>query len=209
MSAHDFQATPSRVKFPRHDPRRWLLAIGACAVLLLFPPALLIALFWLGMQGHPAGCEVRQVLAHATSPDGIWEATVYDTSRTDGGFATVFVVTVEIARPGEKTSSCPSAGTVFAMDASPYTGPIAVSWAGPRSLEVSIPSEKSVGKKKLAFADVTVSYRHIADDPVEKGCWERWRMLPNDEAAKSRSGPASAENAEMFLAKCRAQASTK
>lgn len=148
-------------------------------------------------------------MARAPSPDGLWIAAVYDSSWTDGGFVTTFTETVEIARPDEKASSCPSAGTVFAMDAIDPHEPIALIWTGPRSLEITIPNDADVGTQTSAFEDLGISYKYVPDDPIERACWKQWRSLPSEEVVRLMSGPAAAENFDMFFAKCHAEAGTR
>ncbi len=148
------------------------------------------------------------MLARATSPDAVWVATAYDSSWTDGGFVTTFTATVEITRPDEKTSPCPSDGTVFTMDAVPFHGPMTVSWTGPRNLDVTIPNDAWIYRQEPAFADVAIAYKYVPDDPIERACWKKWRSLPSDQMLKRRSGPDAVENSKMFFVRCRAEAGT-
>ena len=45
-----------------------------------------------------AGCEQRNLLARATSPDGTWVASIYNNVCSDGAFVTTIDDTVEITR---------------------------------------------------------------------------------------------------------------
>lgn len=118
-----------------------------------------LAFYLIAQTFHASGCEMREVLAREISPDGAWIATVYHSSWSDGGFVTTITDTVEIMRPDEPASPCPSAGTVFAMDAVRPHSPIAVTWTGPRRLEVRVPNDAEAGPRKASFADVAISYQ--------------------------------------------------
>jgi hypothetical protein len=201
-------APPSQLMVPRaRNPLRvrWGWIVAFFAVFFVLPPGALVGAYFAYAWSHPAGCEERERLARAMSPDGAWVATVYDNWWTDGGFVTEIFATVEITRPDEKTSSCPSTGTVLAMDAVPTVGPIAVRWTAPRTLDISIPKNEQIGKQEPAYADVAISYRYAADDPVEAACWKRWQALPGGEGAKLQKGSDGIVDAEAFLAKCRAE----
>jgi len=97
----------------------------------------------------------------------------------------------------------PEAGrTVFGMDTI-HPKPLAVRWTAQRSLEVTIPNDALVGKQEIAFADITISYKYIPDDPVERACLKKWYSQPTDEQVRRMLSPN--ENLKVFVAKCRAE----
>ena len=151
------------------------------------------------------GCEQRAMLAQAPSPDGAWVAAIYNNICSDGAFVTTIDDTVEITRPDEPSSPVPSTGVVFGMDDRPYDTkkPLAVTWLDRRSLEVTIPNDAWAGKQELAYADVTITYKYVPDDPVERACLKQWRSLPTqDQVRRSQS---ATENIRAFLSKCEAE----
>jgi hypothetical protein len=153
-------------------------------------------------------CEQRKVLAQAASPDGAWVATVYYNVCALGPLVTAVSDTVEVARPNEKPTPVPSPATVFGMD--DYyddNKPISVAWIGPRNLEITIPNDASAGKQDSAFADITISYKYMPDDPVERACLKQWRSLPVEEMVRRNSS--SAENIKAFLSKCKAESTAR
>jgi hypothetical protein len=210
MSLPDSQQPPARVVGLR-DITTGCLAMIIVAAGLTVASGLVVSIliYAMLMQFQAPGCEVRKELARAASPDGKWVASVYDSSWTDGGFVTTFTDTVEITRPDEKVSPCPSAGTVFAMDGVDADDPIVVTWTGPRNLEVTIPNKAEVDTQKTAFSDVRISYKYVPDDPVERACWAKWRALPSEEWIRLTMGPDAVEKSNMFFARCRAEAGTR
>jgi hypothetical protein len=169
------------------------------------------ALVWhsSAMASGSPGCEQRKVLARATSPDGAWVATIYNNICSDGAFVTTIDDTVEITRPEEKASPVPSNGTVFGMDDRPFDieKPLAVTWTGPRGLEVTIPNDAWAGKQASAFADVVISYKYVPDDPIERACLKQWRSLPTEEMVRRSLMPS--ENIKVFLATCHTEGGPK
>ena len=155
------------------------------------------------------GCEQRNLLARAASPDGGWVASIYTNICSDGAFVTVISDTVEIARSNEEDSPIPSTGTVFGMDDHPFNvqKPLAVTWTGRRDLEITIPNDAWAGKQELAFADVIISYKYVPDDPVERACLKQWRSLPVEETVRRNSSPS--ENINAFRANCHAAGGPK
>jgi hypothetical protein len=151
-----------------------------------------------------SGCEQRQVFAEAVSPDGLWIARFYE-NICGGGFGTTYVdETVEVTHPNEAAHPSPSVGVVFEMmhkfDDQPK--PMALKWLSARDLEVTIPNDASAGIQRSTFADLVISYRYIADDPVERACLKQWRTLPTDEMVRRSSS--ATENMKAFLARCHA-----
>jgi hypothetical protein len=156
---------------------------------------------------YAPGCEQRDVLGQAVSPDGAWVATVYYNVCTLGPFATVSD-TVEITRPSEKPTSVPSPATVFGMD-DHYddSKPISGTWIGPRNLEITIPNDAAAGKQDSTFADIIISYKYVPDDPAERACLKQWRSLPTNEMVRRSFSPT--ENIKSFLSKCKAESTAR
>jgi hypothetical protein len=177
------------------------------AVSLLLGTAISIAvLAWIFLAPFRASnCEQRDVFSQATSPDGVWVATLYYNVCSDGAFVTTVTDTVEIKRPNDQSTPIPSAGTVFGMDDHPYGVPktLAVRWTAPRHLEVTIPNDAWAGRQESAFADIAVSYKYDPDDPAERACLKEWRSLPTDEMVRRNFSPT--EGIKAFLARCHAE----
>jgi hypothetical protein len=68
------------------------------------------------------------------------------------------------------------------------------------SLQVTIPNDAWIGEQRSEFADVTISYKFVPDDPVERACRAHLRSGSIDEQQKW--GPA-------YVAKCRAEGGAK
>jgi hypothetical protein len=175
-----------------------------------FGPMLLLH-FATAVLASCSNCEQRQVLSQAISPDGAWVATIYNSVCSDGVFVTTITDTVEMTRPNDPATPMPAAGrTVFSMDDHPYgvPKPLAARWTAQRSLEVTIPNYALlgihlVGKQEGAFADITISYKFIPDDPAERACLKKWYSQPTDEQVRRMLSPN--ENLKVFVAKCRAE----
>jgi hypothetical protein len=157
---------------------------------------------------YAPGCEQREVLGQAVSPDGAWVATVYYNVCAPGPLVTAVSDTVEIARPSEKPTPVPSPATVFGMD-DHYedSKPISAAWIGPRNLEITIPNDAAAGKQDTTFADVTISYKYIPDDPAERVCLKQWRSLPTQERVRRSFSPT--ENIKAFLSRCKAESTAR
>jgi hypothetical protein len=159
----------------------------------------------LPIPGAAPGCEQRDLLSQAASPDGVWTARIYYNVCSDGYFVTTVSNTVEV-RPADKgTSSIPSEGVVFGMDVGPYDQgkPLAAKWTGARNLEITIPNDAWAGRQASNFADVSISYRYVSDDPVERACLRQWRSLPSEVQVRRSQSPT--ENLRAFLARCNAK----
>jgi hypothetical protein len=140
-------------------------ALAAGAALVCY---VLVSLGAAILTPRPApGCGQRKMLAQAPSPDGAWVAVIYNNICSD--FVTTIDDTVEITPPNEQPSPVPSTGVVFGMDDRPFNTqkPLAVTWLSLRSLEVTIPNDASAGKQEFVYADVTIIYKYVPDDPVE------------------------------------------
>src|SRR5258708_40091887 len=125
----------------------------------------------MGFLFRPPNCEQRQVLSQAMSPDGAWVATLYNNICSDGAFVTTISDSVEVTRRNEPATPMPVAGrTVFGMDDHPdgVPKPLAVRWTAQRGLEITIPNDALAGNQEVAFADITISYKYIPDDPAER-----------------------------------------
>lgn len=169
---------------------------------------LAILVYFMLRQAQPPGCEERKTLARATSSDGAWAATVYENVCSDGGFVTIASNTVEITPPNQKTSPFPSDDTmVFGTGGDPVQGPMALRWTGPKNLEITLPNDAWIGRQKSSFADLTISYKYVPDDPAERACLKQWRSLPSDEEVRRSLSPT--ENIRVFLAKCRAEGGSR
>jgi hypothetical protein len=144
------------------------------------------------------------MLSKAASPDGAWVATIYNNICSDGVFVTVVSDTVEITRPGEQAAPIPAAGVVFGMDDHPFDveRALSVKWIADRGLEITIPNDASAGRQDSSYADLTISYKYVPDDPVERRCLKQWRSLPTDEMVRRSLTPT--DNINAFLTKCRA-----
>jgi hypothetical protein len=186
------------------------LLVARFASVIAFSGAFLLA--WcsnsnaMGFLFRPPNCEQRQVLSQAMSPDGAWVATLYNNICSDGAFVTEISDSVEVTRPNEPATPMPVAGrTVFGMDDRPFDvpKPLAVRWTAQRSLEITIPNDALVGKQEVAFADITISYKYVPDDPAERACLKKWYSQPTEEQVRRMLSPT--ENLKVFLAKCRAE----
>jgi hypothetical protein len=157
------------------------------------------------MAFQPPGCEQRKALSQATSPDGAWVATIFNNICNDGAFVTVISDSVEITRPDEQPAPIPRAGVVFGMDDHPFDVPkaLSVKWITPRSLEITVPNDAWAGKQESSYADVTISYKYVPDDPVERSCLKQWQSLPSEESVRRSFSPT--DNIKAFLAKCHAE----
>jgi hypothetical protein len=151
---------------------------------------------------RPPDCEIRQVLSQAPSPDGAWVATVY--FNVCGACVTSDFYSVEVTPPDEPATPMPEAGrTVFGMDYSGAPKPFAVRWTAQRSLEITIPNDARAAKQEEAFADMTISYKYVPDDPAERACLRKWYSQSIDEQVRRNLSPN--ENLKVFVAKCRAE----
>jgi len=178
----------------------WLMALATAPVLIV-----LVAVWGLFFVGFPPpGCDERKMLSKAVSPDGAWVATVYNNICSDGGFVTMISDTVEITRPGEPAAPIPNAGVVFGMDDHPFDveKALSVKWIAERGLEITVPNDASAGTQDSTYADLTISYKYVPDDPVERGCLKQWRSLPTDEMVRRSFTPA--DNLNAFLTRCQA-----
>jgi hypothetical protein len=155
-----------------------------------------------------SGCEQRNRLVQAASPDDAWVATFYYNVCSHGAFVTTVTDTVEITRPNEEAAWTPSAATVFGMDdlALGAEKPLAVTWTGLRNLEVTIPNDAWAGEQQTAYADVTITYKYLPDEPIERACLKQWRALLIEDLA--RRSPLANENMRTFVAKCKGEASS-
>jgi hypothetical protein len=174
-----------------------------CVAILLAFSALPLRIFYWAFASGESGCAPRQVFVDARSPDGAWVARGYK-NMCWAGFVTTLDDTVGIARPNEPEHPQPNAGVVFAMDDSAYENPspLALRWLDAKQLEITIPNHAWAGKQQSAFADVTISYKYVPDDPVERTCLKRWRALPTEEMV--RRNPSATENIKAFLIQCHA-----
>jgi hypothetical protein len=157
---------------------------------------------------YAPGCERREVLGQAVAPDGAWVATVYYNVCTAEPFVTTVSDTVEVVRPSEKPTPVPSPATVFGMD--DHYGDsktISAAWIGARNLEITIPNDAAAGKQDSTFADITVSYKYVPDDPAERVCLRQWRSLPTEEMVRRNSYPT--ENIKAFLSRCKAESTAR
>jgi hypothetical protein len=151
-------------------------------------------------QALPPGCEQRKELASAVSPDGAWVASITDNICSDGLFVTTYTDEVELRRSDEPMAPFPSRQGVFALDnAGSPREPLAVTWLGPRSLEITIPNEAWIGRQETGFRGVTISYRYVPDDPLQRACAKQLHALIADERFRTKN----LTRAE-FFARCRA-----
>jgi hypothetical protein len=185
----------------------WACLGGLGAAVASVAASALILFVIIYPTSQPPGCDERKILTRAISVGGAWAATLFENICSDGGFVTYASNTVEIARPDAKMSPMPSDATAFAMESDADQRPLALAWTGPRRLEITLPNEVRVGLNRSSFADATVIYKYVPDDPVERACLKQWRALPGDEIVR-RSLSAS-ENLTVFLAKCHAAAGPK
>jgi hypothetical protein len=143
-------------------------------------------------------CELHEALSRGASPDGTWVAIFFD-NVCAAGFVTIAFSSVELMRPNETNSRNPStARTVFSMDGFVDPKVAAVTWTGPRTLQVTISNDAWVGTQESAFADVTISYKYMPDDPIERACLNRMRSLSANELQKLGTRDA-------YIARCRAE----
>lgn len=77
--------------------------------------------------------------------------------------------------------------------------PFAVRWTAQRNLEITIPNHALIGKQEGAFADITISYKDIPDDPAERERLKKWYSQPTDEQVRRMYSPN--ENFKVFVAK--------
>jgi len=161
-------------------------------------------LFWILFAPRGPECEERQAFAESASPDGTWVARFYN-NVCGGGLGTTSVFdTVEISHSNDPLRPLPTAGVVFGMDDHPYDQPkpSALKWLSARQLEITIPNDASFGRQDTNFSDVTIIYKYVPDDPIERACLKRWRSLPTEEMV--RRNFSLTENIKAFLAKCHA-----
>jgi len=124
-----------------------------------------------------ADCELHEALSRATSSDGKWVAIFFD-NVCGGGFVTTSFSSVELIRPNDMNLTNPSDGrTVFAMEDLVDPKIAAVTWVGPRNLQLTIPNDAWIDEQESTFADVTISYRHVPDDAIGRECLNRLRVL--------------------------------
>ena len=180
--------------------------LAAAAVLVCYT---VLPLGFILMSLRAPGCEQRKMLAQAPSPDGVWVAAIYNNICSDGAFVTTIDDTVEITPLDEQPSPVPSTGVVFGMDDFPSDTqkPLAVTWLGPRSLEVTIPNDASAGKQEFAYADVAITYKYVPDDPVERSCLKQWRSMPTEEMLRRNQSPT--DNIRAFLLRCKAESGAR
>jgi len=178
----------------------WLMALTTAPVLIV-----LVAVWGLFFVGSsPPGCDERKMLSKAVSPDGAWIATVYNNLCSDGGFVTVVSDTVEITRPDEPAAPIPASGVVFGMTDHPSYGDkaLSVNWIAERGLEITVPNNAWSGPQASSYADLTISYKYVPDDPVERNCLKQWRAGPTDEMVHRTLSPT--DNINAFFARCHA-----
>jgi hypothetical protein len=182
--------------------KRILLALGiATGAILLIASRERVLMFLVVAAavfapGKLPGCEPRQIHTEATSTDGAWIATSYTDICVQGPFTTVVYDSVEIRGAHEPAPRTPKRA-VFAKDSYSSELPPAVAWIAPRILEITMPNRSRVAKQETAFADLSIVYKHVPDDPVDRICWNRWQ----DVIAHSSGGPIP--DLDTFLAGCR------
>ncbi len=175
------------------------LLLGLASFLGIVALVLGVVTYWV-FAPSGRGCEQHQVFAEAVFLDGSWVARFYQ--NVCGEFGTYVDDTVEIARPNEAAPHVPTVGVVvFEMMDQP--GPMALRWLNARELEVTIPNDVWAGGQQSSFADLTISYRYIPDDPVERACLKQWRSVPIEEMVRRSSS--ATENGKAFLARCVAE----
>ena len=150
-------------------------------------------------------CEQRKVFAEEISPDGARAARLYQ-NVCGGGFGTGYVdFTVEIARPDERPPRVQAADAVFEMadDGDDKPEPMTLRWLDEKKLEIAIPTGVRAGRQQETYENLTISYRYLNDDPIERACIQRWRSLPINEQVHQSMSPK--ENMTAFLAQCHAE----
>ena len=68
-----------------------------------------------------------------------------------------------------------------------------------------MPNDAWAGTQESSYADVTISYKYVPDDPVERSFLKQWQSLPSEEWARRSFSPT--DNIKAFLAKCHAEGS--
>jgi len=176
------------------------IALGPVAAIAL--AAVLLA--YVELRAPRPGCEIRTILSQSEAPDHAWVATIWNSVCSDGWFVTTIDDTVEIRTPNEPAAPVPT-GVVFGMDDHPFgvQKTLAVRWIAPRSLEITIPNDAWAGVQKSTFGDVTITYKYVPDDPVERACLRVWRSLPTEEMVRRSQSPT--DNIKAFVAKCHAE----
>jgi hypothetical protein len=173
-----------------------LIGLGQCSGML----GAIVGVVALFSSFGSANCELRKELARTPSPDGAWIASIYSNICSDGGLTTWYFDTVELARPHDPPTPEPSRGKVFGMDHGRDEDIREVNWTGPRTLEVTIPNASLIGTQRSDYRGVTISYKYVPDDPIERACWNQWWSLPDMDRIRGDVRV----NMDNFFPRCRA-----
>jgi hypothetical protein len=153
-------AVKSPIRNERRAPSGMLLRfLKHLPLIMMISPAM--------TAGAVADCELHEPRSRATSPDGKWVATFFD-NVCGAGFVTIVFSSVELAPANEMNSRNPSTPNVFEMDDFADPKIAAVTWTGPRALQITVPNNAWIDEQESTFAGVTISYKYVPDDPIER-----------------------------------------
>jgi hypothetical protein len=178
----------------------WIASVAALVIIAITQSS---SVFW-ALVLHAldpsalTGCQSRETTTEAVSPDGAWIATAYANICIVSPWATSYSESVEVRSSQEPPSPTPKR-PVFGKESVLNDPPPTVTWLAPRILQITIPNLSRIGPQKTEFSDISIVYRYVPDDPVDRICWNRWLDWTTD--IRSLDGPNLSR--EDFFARCR------